>query len=223
MNAGKHGGTVMIELAPSLLAADPLQYGNEIKGMLDEHVDILHFDVMDAHFVPNLSFSPALCKAIHQAFPDCRLDVHLMMDEPEKYLEAFARAGAAEITVHQEPVRDLRNMLYSIKALGVGCGVSVKPGTPAETLLPYLSQLDLILIMTVEPGFGGQRFMTEQVEKIRFLRENGYEGIISVDGGVNLENAKMLRDAGATRLVMGTAFFGADDKKQVVKSLKELA
>ena len=213
----------MIELAPSLLAANALQYGTEIEKMLGCGLETLHFDVMDAHFVPNLSFGPALCKAIHTAYPACRMDVHLMMDEPEKYLDAFAHAGAYEITVHQEPVKNLGEIIQKIKALGVRAGASLKPGTPVETLFPYLSCLDLILIMTVEPGFGGQKFMEDQVEKIRMLRANGYTGIISVDGGVNLKNAALLRDAGATRLVMGTAFFGAEDPALVAQRVREMA
>lgn len=213
----------MIELAPSLLAANALRLGDEIARMLETGVQTLHYDVMDAHFVPNLSFGPDLCKAIHAAFPACVLDVHLMMDNPEKYLEVFAKAGAHTITLHQEVLSDIPAALRSIAALGVRRGLSVKPGTPAETLLPYLPELDQILIMTVEPGFGGQKFMADQVEKIRMLRAAGFGGTIAVDGGVSPENAPLLAEAGADLLVMGTAFFKAADPAAVVRQIKELA
>ena len=213
----------MIELAPSLLAADALRLGEEIARMLDTGVQTLHFDVMDAHFVPNLSFGPDLCKAIHKAFPGCVLDVHLMMDNPEKYLDVFAKAGAYAITLHQEVLADIPAAMQAIRGLGVRCGLSVKPGTPAETLLPYLPLLDQILIMTVEPGFGGQKFMADQVEKIRTLRAAGFGGVIAVDGGVNPDNAPLLAQAGANLLVMGTAFFKAADPAAVAQQIKELA
>lgn len=213
----------MIELAPSLLAADSLRLGEEIENMLGDGVSLLHYDVMDAHFVPNLSFGPALLGRIHQRFPACRLDVHLMMDNPEKYLAVFAGAGAESITVHREIAEDAAPILDAIQALGVQCGLSVKPGTGADTLRPYLDRLDLILIMTVEPGFGGQKFRPEQMEKIRQLRAWGYRGVISVDGGVNLENARDLAKAGATRLVMGTSYFCAEDRAAVVRSIGALS
>jgi len=213
----------MIELAPSLLAADLLNLGKDVGNMMNQGVDLLHFDVMDAHFVPNLSFGPAFCKAIHDAYPACRLDVHLMMDNPEKYISVFAKAGAYTITLHQEPLSDITGALELIKKENVRCGLSVKPGTKAETLLPYLDMLDYILIMTVEPGFGGQKFMPEQVEKIRILREAGFKGDISVDGGVNMENAPLLAEAGANVLVMGTAYFKAEDPAKIAQAVKELA
>ena len=213
----------MIELAPSLLAANVLNLEKDIDEMLKNGVDLLHYDVMDAHFVPNLSFGPALCKEIKKRFPTCKMDVHLMMDNPEKYLQVFVDAGAYTITLHQEVLPDIKRAMESIKALGVRCGLSVKPGTKAETLLPYLDMLDYILIMTVEPGFGGQKFMADQVDKIRMLRAAGFKGDISVDGGVSPENAPLLVDAGANVLVMGTAYFKAADPAMIAKSVKELA
>lgn len=213
----------MIELAPSLLAADVLHFGDEIARMLNYGVKTLHFDVMDAHFVPNLSFGPDLCKTIHGSFSECVLDVHLMMDNPERYLSVFAKAGAHTITLHQEVLSDIPAAMAAIRALGVRCGLSVKPGTKAETLLPYLPLLDQILIMTVEPGFGGQKFMADQVEKIRLLRIAGFTGDIAVDGGVNPDNAALLAQAGANLLVMGTAFFKADNPGDVARKVRELA
>ncbi len=211
----------MIKLTPSLLAADLMNLGKDLEKMLNNGVDQLHFDVMDAHFVPNLSFGPSFCQAIHSHFPTLKIDVHLMMDNPQKYLDAFAQSGASSITFHQEAVPDPEVLIQEIKKRGVTCGMSVKPGTPADTLLPFLRQLDHILIMTVEPGFGGQEFMPEQVEKIRFLRSKGFQGDIAVDGGVNLDNLDMLIRAGANWLVMGTAYFRARDPAHVVQTVKE--
>ena len=212
----------MIELAPSLLAADLLRLETEIERMLQNGVKTLHFDVMDAHFVPNLSFGPALCQAIHTRFPECRLDVHLMMDNPLDYLSVFARAGAWAITLHREPLADPRAAMREIRALGARAGLSVKPGTAVETLLPCMDEMDLALIMTVEPGFGGQKFKAEQAEKIRALRRAGFTGDISVDGGVSMENARMLVGAGASMLVMGTAYFRAADPAAVARAVREL-
>ena len=212
----------MIKLTPSLLAADLLHLGRGIEMMRRDRLNQLHFDLMDAHFVPNLSFGPDFCQVIHQRHPDMILDVHLMMDNPEQYLEEFARYGASSITLHREIAEDMSGMIQIIRSLGVKCGLSVKPGTSAQTLLPYLDQLDLILIMTVEPGFGGQKFMPEQMEKIRFLRQIGFQGDIAVDGGVNMENAPLLTQAGATLLVMGTSYFHAEDPSRVARFVEEL-
>lgn len=211
----------MIKLTPSLLAADLMNLGGEIQAMLDSGVDQLHFDVMDGHFVPNLSFGPSICRAIHRRFPELAIDVHLMMDNPEQYLDLFLAYGAASITVHREIVENPTALLRQVHTRNVKAGLSIKPGTPVETLLPYMHQADIILIMTVEPGFGGQKFMSGQVEKIRALRAEGYQGIIAVDGGVNLENGPLLRDAGADWLVMGTAYFRAEDPAGVARAVRE--
>ena len=212
----------MIKLTPSLLAADLMNLGGEIDRMRRDGLYQLHFDVMDAHFVPNLSFGPDFCRAIYRQHPDMQIDVHLMMDNPDQYLEEFAKYGASSITVHAEIGGDLGGMLKSIRGLKVKAGLSVKPGTPVDALLPYLPQLDLILIMTVEPGFGGQKFMPEEVEKIRFLRNAGFRGEIAVDGGVGMENAALLRDAGANLLVMGTSYFRAENPAAVARFVEEL-
>ena len=216
----------MIELAPSLLAADLLRLETEIERMLQNGVKTLHFDVMDAHFVPNLSFGPALCQAIHTRFPECRLDVHLMMDNPLDYLSVFARAGAWAITLHREPLADPRAAMREIRALGVRAGLSVKPGTAVETLLPCMDEMDLALIMTVEPGFGGQSFMADQMPKVAAIRklidETNPACELEVDGGVSMENARMLVGAGASMLVMGTAYFRAADPAAVARAVREL-
>ena len=213
----------MIKLTPSLLAADLMNLERDLLAMVENGVDQLHFDVMDAHFVPNLSFGPAFCGAIHQRFPALKIDAHLMLDEPEKYLDAFIQNGAFSVTVHREVLKDPEMILGAIHEKGALAGLSVKPGTPAETLLPCMRHTDLILIMTVEPGFGGQAFMPEQMEKIRLLRQKGYEGMIAVDGGVSLDNAEMLKEAGANWLVMGTSYFRAEDPALVARKVREMA
>lgn len=212
----------MIKLTPSLLAADLMNLGGEIEAMMKCGVDQLHFDVMDAHFVPNLSFGPSFCRAIHRRFPELKIDAHLMMDNALDYLDAFVGYGASSVTVHEEAFADPGAALRAIHEKGVQAGLSVKPGTPAEALLPYLDQADIILIMSVEPGFGGQKFMPDQVEKIRFLRRAGYRGVIAVDGGVCPDNAALLQQAGANWLVMGTAFFRSPDPQAVARAVEEL-
>ncbi len=213
----------MIKLAPSLLAADLLNLEREITKMEQDGVELLHFDIMDAHFVPNLSFGPALCEAVHRRFPNCHLDVHLMMDNPVDYIDRFADAGAHTLTLHLEALDDPAAALGRIKARNVRRGLSVRPHTDVRLLLPYLDCLEHILIMTVEPGFGGQKLMPEQLDKIRFLRANGFRGDIAADGGVNMKNAALLAEAGASVLVMGTAYFHAENSAQVVQTVKELS
>ena len=213
----------MIKLTPSLLAADLMNLGQEIDQMMKNGIDQLHFDVMDAHFVPNLSFGPSFCKAIHRQFPRLKLDVHLMMDNPEQYLDTFLESGAASIIVHREVLHDPDIMMGKIHEKGILAGLSIKPATPVKALLHWLDETDIVLIMTVEPGFGGQEFMPEQMEKIRMLRKAGYQGVIAVDGGVNLENAPLLKEAGANWLIMGTSYFRAEDPALVARKVRELA
>ena len=212
----------MIELAPSLLAADLMHLGDEIGKMLENGVTRLHFDVMDAHFVPNLSFGPSFCKAIHRQFPKLKIDAHLMMDNPEKYLDEFIASGASSITVHREILPDPDAMMRKIHDKGVLAGLSIKPATPVKALLHWLDETDIVLIMTVEPGFGGQKLIPRQVEKIRILRREGYKGVIAVDGGVNLENAPLLKEAGADWLIMGTSYFRAEDPVYVAQKVREM-
>ena len=213
----------MTEIAPSMLAADMLHLEEDLLDLRRNDIKTLHFDVMDAHFVPNLSFGPALCKAVHQAFPEYFLDVHLMMDNPESLLQSFIDSGAGAITVHAEVMEDALSILKAIKAAGIQCGISIKPKTNVESLLPLLPHLDRVLVMTVEPGFGGQKFMEDQLEKLVWLRQQGFQGHIAVDGGVNVENAERIVSAGADVLVMGTAFFKAEDRAAVVQKVKGLA
>lgn len=213
----------MIEIAPSMLAADLLHLESDLLDLRRHQIKTLHFDVMDAHFVPNLSFGPALCRAVHGAFPEYLLDVHLMMDNPQVLLDSFVAAGASAITVHAEVLEDAKPILKRIKEAKLECGISIKPGTDVQEIEALLPLLDRVLVMTVEPGFGGQKFMENQLEKIIWLRKMGFGGRIAVDGGVNMENVDRIVAAGADILVMGTAFFKAENRAEVVQKVKDLA
>ncbi len=201
----------MIEIAPSILAADIMHMQKDVQRILDAGADLLHVDIMDAHFVPNLSYGPAVVKALRGAFPTVFQDVHLMMTNPEQYLKPFADAGADSITIHAEIDGNVPAILQEIRAMGLPAGVSVKPGTPAEAIFPYLDLCDLVLIMTVEPGFGGQRMIAEALDKGTALQQRGYRGVISADGGLGPDNAHEATSRGVNRLVMGTALFKAKD------------
>ena len=211
-----------MKVAPSILAADPLNMERDVQRMIDAGTDWLHVDIMDAHFVPNLSFSPALTHALHVRFPDLPLDVHLMMDNPEKYLDVFCDAGAAVLTIHAEIAADVAALLEKIRARGVKAGLSVKPGTPAEAVAHLLPHADMVLVMTVEPGFGGQKFNADMLEKLTDLRRMGYEGLLEADGGVGMGNAAILRAHGLDVAVMGTAMFGSADPKADMDAIHAL-
>ena len=181
---------------------------------------MLHVDVMDGHFVPNITIGAPVVKALKpvSAVP---LDVHLMITNPEKYIKDFANAGSDYITIHEEIDGNVGDILKEIKATGAKAGISIKPNTPIETIAPYASLLDLVLIMTVEPGFGGQTFMPSGLAKISWCRENlSPNVIISVDGGVDSETAPLCIEAGATMLVSGSYIFGAEDMKTAIQQLR---
>ncbi len=211
-----------MKVAPSILAADILNMERDVQRMVDAGADWLHVDIMDAHFVPNLSYSPALVEALHRRFPALPLDVHLMMDNPEKYVDIFCDAGASVLTIHAEIPGDPAALLRKIRARGVMAGLSVKPGTAAETVRELLLLTDMVLVMTVEPGFGGQKFNPDMLGKLDDLRRMGYTGLLEADGGVSMKNAALLRSHGLDVAVMGTAMFGSATPKEDVDAIHAL-
>ena len=211
-----------IEISPSVLGANLMCLGEEIRRVEELGIGWLHLDHMDGHFVPNISFGPDFVSAMRKQ-TKLFLDVHLMLSEPMKYIETYAKAGADLITVHVEADDDAETMLRAIAAQGIKAGISIKPGTPVQAIEPMLPLCDLVLVMTVEPGFGGQSLREDCVAKIPELKamieKSGRDILIEVDGGVKRENAEKVVRAGADVLVMGTGLFRADDPKAVVREV----
>jgi ribulose-phosphate 3-epimerase len=210
-----------IKISPSILSADFSQLGNEIKKLEKSGADMIHVDVMDGHFVPNLTMGPPIIKSLRN-YTKLPFDVHLMISPVHKYIKDYAEAGADIITIHPEATDDLMNSLELIKQLGKKVGVSLNPETKTEIIKNYLNDIDLVLIMSVHPGFGGQKFMPEVLSKIKELskikKEQKYNFDIEVDGGINFENNKKVIDAGANILVSGTTIFknnNGDIKKNI--------
>ncbi len=215
----------MAKIAPSALGADFSRLGEEIKDCDCVGVDWLHLDIMDGHFVPNISFGPGIVKTIDK-LTDKFLDVHLMLSEPEKYFEPFASAGADLVTFHIEVHKDPRKHWRVLKKLGVKTGISLNPKTSISKVLPYLKYFDLLLVMSVQPGFGGQAFMDSALPKIEkaraFIDKNNLNTLIEIDGGVDDTNAQRCVDAGADVLVIGNAFFKSSDRKALAQKIKSL-
>ena len=216
----------MTKIAPSILAADPLRMFDAVKLVKDTGCDELHFDVMDGHFVPNISFGVPVLKSLHKTLPDAFYDVHLMISHPLQYAEPFIKAGATLYNFHLECEDDIQQTLDAVKALGCKTGLTIKPGTAPEALAPYLDQLDLVLVMSVEPGFGDQKFMPSALDKLRWLKaereKRGLHYLLEVDGGVDDTTAPLCVEAGADVLVAGSAVFGKDDRTAAVRRLAAL-
>lgn len=200
-------------IAPSLLSADFADLKTEIAKVTEAGADWLHVDVMDGHFVPNLTIGMPVVKAIKNV-SQIPLDVHLMIDQPEKYIEEFAKAGSEYLTIHVEATKNASECLRKIRELKMKPGITLRPGTKLDDIKPYLQVVDLVLIMTVEPGFGGQSFMHDQLEKVQWLNhyreENKLNFLIEIDGGVNAQTAKLCWQAGADVLVAGSAVFAGE-------------
>ena len=203
-----------IQISPSILSADFSQLGTEIKRLEEGGADMIHVDVMDGHFVPNLTIGPPVIKALRKHC-SLKFDVHLMISPVHKYIEAYADAGADIITIHPEATQNLRESIKTIKDLKKKVGVSLNPESKIELITEFLDQIDLVLIMSVNPGFGGQKFMPEVLDKIKQLKkiqqEKNLNFDIEIDGGINFENCKIAIDAGANILVSGTTVFKSND------------
>lgn len=215
----------MVKIAPSILSADFLRLGEEIKAAEEAGVDMLHLDVMDGHFVPNITIGPFVVEAIRK-ITKLPLDVHLMIEDPDRYIKDFIKAGADLLTIHLEASVHLHRTIHWIKESGVKAGVSLNPATPVWSLDNILHDLDLVLAMSVNPGFGGQEFIPHVLEKIKTLksmiRERGLQTLIEVDGGIKYDNAREVAQAGADILVMGSGFFNAKDYRDLVKALRKI-
>jgi ribulose-phosphate 3-epimerase len=215
----------MAKIAPSILSADFLRLGEEIRKAEAAGADLLHIDIMDGHFVPNLTIGPAIVEAIRK-ITSLPLDVHLMIEDPDKYVMDFIKAGADYLTVHYEALLHLHRTVHWIRENGVKAGVSLNPATPVWSLQEIIADADMILLMSVNPGFGGQNYIPQTTEKIRTLRElvnqKGLRTLIEVDGGIKIGNAREVISAGADILVMGSGFFSAEDYGKIVRQFRDL-
>jgi ribulose-phosphate 3-epimerase len=213
----------MVKIAPSILSADFTRLGEEVIAAEKAGADFIHVDVMDGHFVPNITIGPLVVKAVKRAV-SIPLDVHLMIEDPDKYIQEFADSGADIITVHQEASVHLHRSIQNIRECGVRAAVSINPATPVSQIELILSDIDMVLLMSVNPGFGGQKFIPGVLSKIRELKriisDNKYDVEIEVDGGVTVDNVAQVVGAGADIVVMGSAFYNSDNYEETAKAVR---
>ena len=213
----------MVKISPSVLAADLSDLAHEVADIASCGADMVHLDVMDGMFVTNISFGLPVIESLRKR-SDMIFDVHLMIESPERYAERFIDAGADILTFHLEATKDASSLLDEIRSHGVMAGISIKPNTPAEDVFPYLEACDMVLVMTVEPGYGGQKLIPETLEKVRKIKAElerlGIDREMQVDGGINGSNAPMAIEAGASILVAGSSVFGASDRKAAIEAMK---
>lgn len=212
---------VAYKIAPSLLSADVLHLGEEVAALLEANADYIHLDVMDNHYVPNLTFGPLFCQAIHQQFPHCLLDVHLMVTPVDALIEAYAKAGAARISIHPDATIHLDRSLSLIHSHQCQAGLALNPADSPECLQWIQHRLDFVLIMTVNPGFGGQQLIEPVLDKIRWIHQHFPQLPICVDGGVTLDNIHHLATAGASEFVAGSAILSTNDYKTTIRQLRQ--
>jgi ribulose-phosphate 3-epimerase len=214
---------MMVKIAPSILSADFARLGEEITAVEKAGADYIHIDVMDGHFVPNITIGPLIVEAVRPV-TKLPLDVHLMIENPDQFIEAFAKAGADYITVHVEACKHLHRTIHYIKSFGIKAGVVLNPATPVDSIQHVLADIDMVLLMSVNPGFGGQKFIPEVLPKIRKVKEmadlKGKEIEIEIDGGVNSETAKLCIEAGANVLVAGSAIYNQEDYEAAISLIR---